>query len=147
MEFPRLGVGSELLLLAYATATAKPDLSHIGDLHHSSQQRQMPNTLSEARNRTLVLVDPSQWATMGTPTLRFLHFSFINFLNVLFLQLKSGRWSFWTLLKVIPQGADIYEWRGIKSAVSHGLTPWKPAIGAASFAGNGLWAESKKGKA
>ena len=38
MEVPRLGVESELALLAYATATAMPDPSHICDLHHSSWQ-------------------------------------------------------------------------------------------------------------
>ena len=36
MEVPRLGVESELQLLAYATAIAMPDLSRICDLHHSS---------------------------------------------------------------------------------------------------------------
>ena len=38
MEVPRLGVESELWLLAYATATALPDLSCTCDLHHSSRQ-------------------------------------------------------------------------------------------------------------
>ena len=38
MEVPRLGVELELQLLATATATAMPDLSHICKLHHSSQQ-------------------------------------------------------------------------------------------------------------
>ncbi len=38
MEVPRLGVELELQLLVYATATAMQDLSHICDLHHSSQQ-------------------------------------------------------------------------------------------------------------
>ena len=38
MEVPKLGVKSELQLLAYATATATPDLSHVCDLHYSSQQ-------------------------------------------------------------------------------------------------------------
>ena len=37
---------------AYTTATATPDLSHICDLHHSSQQRQILNPLKEARDRT-----------------------------------------------------------------------------------------------
>ena len=41
MEVPGLGVESELQLLAYATATARPDLSFICDLHHSVQQHQM----------------------------------------------------------------------------------------------------------
>ena len=35
MEVPRLGVLSELQLLAYARATATPDLSRVCDLHHS----------------------------------------------------------------------------------------------------------------
>ena len=47
-EFPRLGVELELQLPAYATTTAKPDLSHVCDLHHGSLQRQNP--LSEARD-------------------------------------------------------------------------------------------------
>ena len=38
MEVPRLGVKSELQLLAYATATATPDPSLVCDLHHSSRQ-------------------------------------------------------------------------------------------------------------
>ena len=50
MEVPRLGVESELQLLACAIATAMPDLSHLCDLHHSSQQCQMLNPLSEARD-------------------------------------------------------------------------------------------------
>ena len=36
MEVPGLGVKLELQLLAYATATAMWDSSHICDLHHSS---------------------------------------------------------------------------------------------------------------
>ena len=48
MEVPRLGVESELSLPAYARATATPDLNHVCDLHHSSQQRQILNPLSEA---------------------------------------------------------------------------------------------------
>ena len=50
MEVPRLGVESELLLLAYATATAMWDLSHVCDIHHSSQQRKILNPLSEVRD-------------------------------------------------------------------------------------------------
>ena len=37
MKVPRLGAELELQLLAYAAATATPDPSHIGDLHHSSR--------------------------------------------------------------------------------------------------------------
>ena len=50
MEVPRLGVQLELQLQAYTTATAMWDLSLFCDLHHSSQQRQILNPLSEARD-------------------------------------------------------------------------------------------------
>ena len=39
MGVPRLGVQSELELLAYTTATAMQDPTRVCDLHHSSQQR------------------------------------------------------------------------------------------------------------
>ena len=48
MEVPRLGVESELQLLTYTTATAKQNPSHVCDLHHSSQRRQILNPLSKA---------------------------------------------------------------------------------------------------
>ena len=59
MEVPRLGGELELQLLACAaaTATAMPDLSYVCDLHHSSGQRQTPDPLSEARDRTCILMD------------------------------------------------------------------------------------------
>ena len=60
MKVPRLGVELELQLLAYGTATATPDLSRACDLHQSSRQRQIRNSLSEARDRTCVLTDTSQ---------------------------------------------------------------------------------------
>ena len=60
MEFPTLGVESELQpqLLAYTTATATAALgpSYICDLHHTFQQCQILNTLSEAKDRTPILV-------------------------------------------------------------------------------------------
>ena len=63
------GVESELQLLAYATATAPPDLSHICD--QNSQQCQILNPLSWARDWTLILMDTSRaclcWAIRGTP--------------------------------------------------------------------------------
>ena len=70
MEVPRLGVESELQLLAYATAIATWDLSQSCDLHHSSQQSWILNPLSEAGDGTRVFMDPS-WihfhcAWMGT---------------------------------------------------------------------------------
>ena len=59
MEALRLGVESELQLPTYTTATATQDLSHICDLHHSTRQCQIFNPLSEARDRTCVLMDTS----------------------------------------------------------------------------------------
>ena len=59
MEVPRLGVKSELQLLAYGTATATPDLSHICHLCRSLWQRQILNPLSEAKDRTRILMDSS----------------------------------------------------------------------------------------
>ena len=52
VDVPRLGVCLELQLPAYAIATATPDPSHICCLHHSSQQHQILNPLSEAKNQT-----------------------------------------------------------------------------------------------
>ena len=43
MEVPRLGVKSGLQLLAYTTARAMQDPSHVCHLHHSSQQCQILN--------------------------------------------------------------------------------------------------------
>ena len=60
MEAPRLGVESELQLLAYATATATRDLSRVCNLHHSSWQHQILYPLSEARDQTLNLMLTSQ---------------------------------------------------------------------------------------
>ena len=50
---------------AVATATAMQDPSHVCDLHHSSQQCQILNPLSKARDRIHNLMVPCQ--------IRFLH--------------------------------------------------------------------------
>ena len=50
MEVPRLGVESELQLLACARATATQDPSRICTLHHSSWQCRILNPLSEAQD-------------------------------------------------------------------------------------------------
>ena len=75
MEVPRLEVESELQLPAYGTATAKRDPSHVCNLHHSSQQHWILNPLSEARDRTCILMDTS-WihfhgARVGNPNDNF----------------------------------------------------------------------------
>ena len=59
-EVLRLGVESELQLLAYITATTTLDPSHGHDLYCSSQQPQILNPLSKARDRTRILTVPSQ---------------------------------------------------------------------------------------
>ena len=75
MEIPRLGVESKLQLPAYTTATAMQDPSHVCDLHSSSQQYQILNPRSEARDRTRNLMVPSQicfhYATTGTPPISY----------------------------------------------------------------------------
>ena len=50
MEVPRLGVKLELQLPAYTTATARPDPSHVCDLHHSSWLWWILNPWIEARD-------------------------------------------------------------------------------------------------
>ena len=63
MEVPRLGIELELLMLAYSTATAMPDLSRVFKLYHSSQQLWILNPQSEARDGTCILMDTSQVVT------------------------------------------------------------------------------------
>ena len=67
MEVPRPGVGSELQLLAYATAIPTLDLSHICELHHSLWQHQILNQLSEARDQTHVFKETGSGAQPTEP--------------------------------------------------------------------------------
>ena len=60
MEVPRLGAESKLQVLACTTATAAWDPSRICNLHHNSQQYQILNPLSEARDGIYILIDSSQ---------------------------------------------------------------------------------------
>ena len=82
MEVSSLGVTSELQLLAYAIAavTAMQDPSCIYDLHYSSQQRQILNPLTKARDRIRNLIVPSRIrlhsTTMGTPSFHSFEFIF-----------------------------------------------------------------------
>ena len=60
MEVPRLVVKLELQLLAYGIAIATtPDLSHVYNPHHSSQQLRNLNSLSKARDQTLIFMNTS----------------------------------------------------------------------------------------
>ena len=105
MEVPRVGVQSELLLPAYARATATPDLSLVCDLHHSSWQYRILNWLSEARDRTRNLMVPS-WirfccATTGTPR------SFIvSFL--IFKSLSHFEFTFVYTVRLCPDLTDLH---------------------------------------
>ena len=71
----RLGVKSELEPLAYATAIATRDPSHVCNLHYSSGECWILNPLSEARDWVHILTVTSQvhhhWAAAGTPGLVF----------------------------------------------------------------------------
>ena len=60
MEVPRLGVESELQLLAYITVTATRDPGHVCDLHQSSRQCWILNPLSRTRDWNHILMDTSQ---------------------------------------------------------------------------------------
>ena len=59
MEVSRLEVKLELQLLPCTTATATRDLSHVCNLHYTSRQHQILNSLSEARDQTHILMDTS----------------------------------------------------------------------------------------
>ena len=67
MEVPSLGAESELQPPAYATATATPDLSHIFNLHCSSQQHQIFNPVSKGRDRTHILTDTMSGSSETEP--------------------------------------------------------------------------------
>ena len=69
MEVLRLGGKSELQLLAYTTETETWDLNHVCDLYHSSWQGRIPNPLSEAMDRTCILMDTS-WIHFSCATMR-----------------------------------------------------------------------------
>ena len=87
MKVIRLRVELELQLPAYTTAMWDPRC--IFDLHHRSQQCQIPNPLSKARDQTCILRDASHirfhCATVGTPQGQILnplcHSSRVGLLN------------------------------------------------------------------
>ena len=74
MEILKLGVESELQLLAYTTATAMQDPSHVCDLHHSLQQHWIlthwvrPGI--EPASSWILAGLVNNWATKGAPLLK-----------------------------------------------------------------------------
>ena len=119
MEVPRLGDESALPLVAYPTAIVMWDPSCICDLHHNSWQCWILNPLTEARNRTHILMDASRvrycWATMGTPTCYASRCSCI-----------SPKLKFWACSKNVAHlGTDIYP-HSISYGSAHRVTGFKP---------------------
>ena len=57
VAYGRSQPGGQIGAAAVAYATATPDPSHICDLCHSLQQRQIFNPLSEARDGTHILTE------------------------------------------------------------------------------------------
>ena len=74
-KVPSIGVQSEAAAAGLLHSHSKPDVSHACDLHHSSLQCQICNTLSKARDWTHILMDTSRvhysWATKGTQSIFF----------------------------------------------------------------------------
>ena len=107
MEVPKLGIKSELQLLAYTTVTAMQDPSLVCNLHHSSWQCPILNPLRKARDPIRILMDTSwvhyHWAMMGTPSLRFQSNIFIKKEKLLFL-------IHWLLLLYLKPGLVDWSW-------------------------------------
>ena len=86
----------------YATATARPDLSHVCDLSRSSGKHRILNPLSKARDRTRILTDTSWvhycWATTGT-----LFFYFLFFLADLWHTVFPGQGLTQSMMRPRPQ--------------------------------------------
>ena len=84
-EVSGLGIKLEHQRLAYATATAMQDLTHNGDLHHTSWQRWILNPLSRARDQTHILIDANWvcycWATTGPNSSSFAVIIWFLFFN------------------------------------------------------------------
>jgi len=60
MKVPRLGIELELQLPAYTTAMETPEPSCVCNLHHSSQEHQIFNPLSKARDWTFIFAETQQ---------------------------------------------------------------------------------------
>ena len=75
MEVPRLGVQSELQLLAYTRATETSDLSRVCDLRHISRPHRILNPLERGQGSNCNLMVPGgihfRCASTGTPRFIF----------------------------------------------------------------------------
>ena len=78
MEVPRLGVESELQLLAYVIATATKDLSLIQDLRCSFWKCWILNTMIETRDQTHILMDASQVHNLLSHNRNSLFFKYLH---------------------------------------------------------------------
>ena len=124
-------VESELQRQLYTTTTAMPDPSCIRDLRCSSErseksekkkQHQILNPLSEARDRTCILIVPSwirfQCATTGTLSLSNFYLSF-NFHNIMSWPKKIL--FFFFFLGLHPWHMEDSQAKGLIRAVAAGL--------------------------
>ena len=97
MEIPEPGVELELQLLAFATATATPDVNHICDLGWRLQQHQIFNPLSEAGDQTRILRKTRLGSELDEPQRELPNrFTFISqlYFNKTFKERKSVRRKF-----------------------------------------------------
>ena len=125
MDVPRLGVKPELQLPAYATAAALPDPNWVFDLQCSSQQHQILNPLSRARDWTPVLTDTSQvhycWATVRTPVFFCLFVCFVCFFFFFFVFFRAE--------PVAYGGSQARGWIGaVASDLHHSSWQLKPHV-------------------
>ena len=90
------------------------DPNYICDLRHSSCQRRIPNSLSEARDQTRVLMDTSwvhyRWATMGTPEPSFKGLT-VRWVGRQGLRWPRGEWSSTAEPAGVQSGAST-RWQG-----------------------------------
>ena len=105
--------------MAYTTATQDP--SHICDLHHSSQQHQVLNPISKARDGTCYLMDPGRihfhCAMTGTPTMYIL-----KYITVLLIPNPRRQFLFFFLLfRAAPTGYESSQARDPIGAAAAGL--------------------------
>ena len=114
MEVPGLGVKSELQLLAYTTATAMWNLTHICNLYCSLQQRQILklSTGTEQASSCILVGFLTSLATVGTPTGVSLSF-FLSFFLFFF---------FFFFLGLHPWHMEVPR-LGVQQTCSHWLMP------------------------